>query len=238
MKINEQELFSTVKTSSRVNQWIDQALAKHREAPRDYLGASLLGDPCLRRIAYTLEGVETPFSGTQLRIFEIGHTLEPLVASWLQKAGFRLKTKDEKGKQFGFSQAGGRLRGHVDGLIEKGPLQAKYPLLWECKTMKASCWRELSKTRLEIANERYYAQIQLYMAYRELEGCLFTALNKDTAELYHELVSFDGRAASDYSDRAVRILQALDHGEPLPRLAKQSDFFICKTCPFRQKCWE
>ena len=31
----------------------------------------------------------------------------------------------------------------------------------------------------------------LYMAYSEMEQCLFTALNTDTSELYFELIPFD-----------------------------------------------
>jgi hypothetical protein len=48
---------------------------------------------------------------------------------------------------------------------------------------------------------------------------LFTAINKDTAELHHELVPFDADLAQRMSDRGVRILQATDAGELLPRIA-------------------
>ena len=42
---------------------------------------------------------------------------------------------------------------------------------------------------------------------------LFTAINKDTAELHHELVPFNAELAQRMSDRAVRILRATDAGE-------------------------
>jgi hypothetical protein len=48
---------------------------------------------------------------------------------------------------------------------------------------------------------------------------VFTAINKDTAELHHELVPFDADLAQRMSDRGVRILQATDAGELLPRIA-------------------
>ena len=66
---------------------------------------------------------------------------------------------------------------------------------------------------------------------------LFTAINKDTAELHHELVPFDADLAQRMSDRGVRILQATDAGELLPRVATTPDFFECRFCPWSERCW-
>ena len=66
---------------------------------------------------------------------------------------------------------------------------------------------------------------------------LFTAINKDTAELHHELVPFDADLAQRMSDRAVRILRATDAGELLPRVARNRDFFECRFCPWAERCW-
>ena len=66
---------------------------------------------------------------------------------------------------------------------------------------------------------------------------LFTAINKDTAELHHELVAFDAGLAQRMSDRAVRILRATDAGELLPRVAATRDFLDCRFCPWAERCW-
>jgi hypothetical protein len=66
---------------------------------------------------------------------------------------------------------------------------------------------------------------------------LFTAINKDTAELHHELVPFDAALAQRMSDRAVRVLQATDAGDLLPRIATAPDFHECRFCPWSQRCW-
>jgi hypothetical protein len=66
---------------------------------------------------------------------------------------------------------------------------------------------------------------------------LFTAINKDTAEMHHELVPFDADLAQRMSDRGVRILQATDAGELLPRIAQNRDFFECRFCPWAERCW-
>ena len=61
---------------------------------------------------------------------------------------------------------------------------------------------------------------------------LFTAVNKDTAELHHELVPFDAALAQRLSDRAVNILRATEAHELLPRIATSPDHFECQRCPW------
>lgn len=53
----------------------------------------------------------------------LGHALEDLAVAWLRNAGFDLyphKDNRPDSGQFGFSDAGGRIRGHVDGIIAAG----------------------------------------------------------------------------------------------------------------------
>ncbi|NCV59276.1 MAG: hypothetical protein EBW47_10860 [Betaproteobacteria bacterium] len=86
--------------------------------PRSYLGASRLGAPCERALQYEYAKASVDegrgFSGRTLRIFEVGHIFEDLVIRWLRLAGFELHNRKANGDQFGFSVAGGRLKGHVD----------------------------------------------------------------------------------------------------------------------------
>ncbi len=236
----------------RINTAVDAALEAERAAtpPRDYLGASRLGQPCERALQFEFahapkdEGQE--FSGRSLRIFAIGHVLEDLAIKWLRTAGLDLVTRKRDGGQFGFSVAGGRIRGHVDGIIMGAPaaMGLRTPALWECKTMNAKNWRACVKDGVAASKPVYAAQIALYQAYMEAtvpgisaNPALFTAINKDTAELHHELVPFDAELAQRMSDRAVRILRATDAGDLLPRIATSRDFFECRFCPWAERCW-
>jgi len=243
----------------RINDLVDAALIAERdnETPRDYLGASRLGVPCERALQF--EFAQAPkddggdFSGQVLRIFEIGHRLEDLAIRWLRAAGIDLVTqKPDDGsqrshRQFGFSVAGGRIRGHVDGIIMGAPaaLGLRAPALWECKTMNAKNWRACVKDGVAVSKPVYAAQIAIYQAYMEpvvpgisAAPALFTAINKDTAELYHELVPLNAALAQRMSDRAVRILQATDAGDLLPRIAQSRDFYECRFCAYADRCWE
>ena len=230
---------------ARINTVIDRALVAERDAqrPRDYLGASRIGEPCARRLVY--EFTKTPvdpgkeFAGQTLRIFEAGHVFEDLAIRWLRAAGFDLRTQTRSGGQFGFETAGGRIRGHVDGVIVQGPhIGLTWPVLWEHKALKASSWNDTAKKGVRASKPVYFAQVQIYMAYMELEAALFTALNKDTCELYHEHVPFDAAAAQALSDKAVDVLRAADAGDLLPRIAAHADFYLCRFCPFAKRCWE
>jgi hypothetical protein len=246
---------SRSQTSTHVNAAIDAALVAGNAAspPRTYLGGSRLGHACERALQF--EFVKAPkdegadFDGRLLRIFGIGHALEDVAVAWLRAAGFDLYTRrggGAHGEQFGFSVAGGRIRGHVDGVFAGGPAITgmAFPALWECKTMNAKSWRETSSKGVAVAKPIYAAQIAVYQAYMDAavpgvadNPALFTAINKDTAELHHELVPFNAELAQRMSDRGVRILAATDAGDLLPRVAAQADHFECRFCPWAKRCW-
>jgi len=244
------------KFHERVGAVIDEALARERasQTPRRYLGASRLGVACERALQYEYAqapvdpGRELP--GRVLRVFEVGHALEDLAIRWLRLAGFELYTRKADGGQFGFSVAGGRIQGHVDGILAAGPadieldFSMRWPALWECKTMNNRAWRETVKHGVARAKPVYAAQIAVYQAYMEgavpgiaSNPALFTAINKDSEEIWFELVPFDGGLAQRMSDRAVRVITATEAGELLPRHATTPTHFECKSCPWQDRCW-
>jgi len=234
-----------------INALIDVRLQAKRNAQpeRDYLGASRLGVACVRALQY--EYAKSPkdedFSGQTLRIFEIGHVFETLALDWLRQAGFEIFAERPNGQQFGFSVAKGRIRGHVDGIVNTAPaeLGMTFPAIWECKSMNAKSWRDTVKNGLHKSKPIYAVQVATYQAYMEgsvpgvsQSPALFTAVNKDTAEIYHELVPFDATLAQQASDRAVNVIRATEIGELLPRITASPDHFECTFCPYQQRCWK
>ena len=126
--------------SEQLNKLIDKRLEQQRnlQPPRGYLGASRMGVICGRALQY--EVMNTPkdvsFTGRTLRIFEIGHAIEEMAREWLRQIGFCIVTH-KNGNPIGFSTAGDKIQGHVDGVIVEAPpeLHIKIPALWECKSM-------------------------------------------------------------------------------------------------------
>ena len=232
-------------TGIQVNALIDEALmtANQAQSPRNYLGGSRIGEPCARKLVYeythTPKDVGKEFDGAILRIFAAGHQFEALTINWLRAAGFDLRTERRDGGQFGFNAAGGNLRGHIDGVIVSGPaVGVTWPALFEHKALNARSWADLVKRGLCHSKPVYWGQVQLYMAYMELTVTLFTAMNKDTEELYHEIVPFDATQAQALSDKAVGIIRAAEAGELPPRMAANSDFYLCRWCEYANRCWE
>jgi hypothetical protein len=236
---------SSASLSGRLQELMDVALEAERDATpaREYLGASGLGAACERQLQY--EYAKAPvdhgkgFSGRLLRIFERGHRTEDMVIRWLRMAGFTLKTEDANGHQFGFSVAGGRLRGHVDGVLIAGPDGFAYPSLWENKCLGAKSWRDVEKHKLAVSKPIYAAQIALYQTYLELHEhpALFTAVNADTMEIYAELIPFDAALAQRMSDRGARVITATEAEDLLPRSFTDSTHFECKFCAWADRCW-
>lgn len=222
---------------------VDAALEATVDRPRNYLGASAIGDECSRRVQYELLGApKQPLSAKARRIFQRGHRLEGTVAEWLVDAGFKLQTvKESDGYPFGFSVAKGRFRGHVDGVITDGPadLGLIYPCIWENKILGTKGWKNLEKNGLAKAYPKYADQIAIYQTYLDLTApALLTAVNADDMMIWYEAIPFDHPRAQAVSDRAVKILQHADSGEMLPRIASEPDAFPCSFCDFRKHCWE
>jgi len=227
----------------RINHHINTALLARqgRQVPRDYLGGSRVGEPCARKLVFEISHTpkEHDFEPAILRVFDAGHEFEALSIRWLREAGFDLRDRGADGRQFGFVAAGGRLRGHADGVIVNGPdVGIVWPALFEHKAVGQKSWTEVVKRGVRVARPVYFAQVQLYMAYFHLEVALFTALNRDTLALYHEVVPFDVGEAQRLSDRAVDVLRAADAGELPPRIAQNRDFYLCRFCPYATRCWE
>ena len=241
--------------TATLNAAIDVGLSARQgaERPRTYVSSSGLGRACLRQIQYDFlaipkdEGQE--FAPKTLRIFEAGHRGEDLVAHWLRLAGFDLHTEREDRQQFGFSALDGRFKGHIDGCLMGGPVSMAYPALWETKALGASSWKDTLKRGVAISKPIYAAQIAIYQAYLDLPNpALFTALNRDTQEIYAELIPFDAALAQRMSDRAVEVVRASDAEEWLPREAAAPTSVVCKggmaaghwhpTCAWALQCWQ
>ena len=233
----------TADLAARINAVIDKALQEEdvKKPARQYLGASIIGEPCLRKIQFGYQqAASQPRDGKTLRIFAAGHVFEDMTARELKLAGFDLRTRKADGSQFGFSIAEGQIRGHIDGVFRGGPVAMLYPVLWEHKALGQKSWNQVVKKGVALARPVYAAQIALYQAYMDLTEApaLFTARNRDTQELYHEAVPFDAALAQCMSDRALQILEATKAGELLPRVAENPSYFRCRWCEFAKRCWQ
>ena len=217
--------------------------ARTREDRRTYLGASRWGHHCERALGYEYHATERddmskPQFGPDLyRAFDMGHDGESRMAQYLRMAGFDLQTEKPGGGQIGFSVCEGKLGGHCDGIVHAGPGITKVPLVWENKALNNKSWNDTKTKGVQKSKPLYYAQMQTYIAYLDLQGYLFTAMNRDTGEVFVELGEPDMRTAQEVSDRALRIVQS-EHPEQLPRCSTEETDWRCRFCDFAKRCWK
>ena len=219
-----------------INDSIERAVATTAELPRPYLGASIAGHECLRRVQFDW-WCRPVLSARTREIFARGHYFEERARELLKAVGFKFAPPEV----LGFSAVGGLLRGHADGVITAGPNlpDALYPLLWESKAVNSKNWRALERDGLEKTFPQYAAQVALYQAYLDkLNPALFTATNADTCELLHFFVPFNAERAQLWSDRAVNIIEATRAGELLPRGFDDPEDWRCRVCPHKNRCWK
>lgn len=232
--------------SGRIDWHIDQAIdSEDAEQPkRDYLGASVLGDPCERAVQYySLEtDPDSIPSGSKQDIFARGHWIEALMIRRLRAAGFILADVDPRtGKQFEASWLDGQVLGHPDGLLlhwmGDGASPIELPALWECKGLGSKWWKKVVKDGLRWTFPRYFGQMQLLMGGCNIPRGLFTAVNADTMERHHALVAFDQSTYTNLLARAERIFLANQVGELLPRAFSDEARMECRMCNFSKTCW-
>ena len=203
---------------------------------RDYIGASAVGNPCLRAIQFywlNLQGrVEKPvFEPRILRIFDRGNVYEAQIRKWMEMSGFVFEQDDDK---LQFSDLNDKFKGHVDGVLLDGPLNMGYPVLWENKCLNDKNSVKLSNLGLKTAKPGYYAQVQLYMHYLKLKTCLFTWVSADTMKIYDEVITYDSEFAVDLIDNVALVLDYTDKNKFLPR---NQDKFRCRYCDYAKVCF-
>jgi hypothetical protein len=143
-----------------VNDAVEQAsLTKHAsDQPRGYLGASLIGDECTRKIQFEWMTGST-FPARVHSIFERGHYFEFESRQQLVDAGFAFAPAEA----LGFIAADGLMAGHADGVIIRLPagVELGVPALWEHKALNAKNFRAVERDGLAKVFPRYAAQVAL-----------------------------------------------------------------------------
>jgi hypothetical protein len=220
-----------------INEAIERVASATAELPRPYVGASIVGHECLRRIQYDW-WCKPVLPARTREIFDRGHYFEERARRHLTAIGFKFAPPEA----LAFSAAEGAFRGHADGIIIHGPdlpgAYLIYPLVWEHKAVNAKNWRTVERDGLEKTFPQYAAQVALYQAYLDIANpALFTVTNADTCEWLHFLVPFNAERAQLWSDRAVNIIEATRAGELLPRGFDDPEDWRCRMCPHNERCW-
>ena len=203
---------------------------------RTHLGASSIGDSCARKLWYAFRWIHEPFhEGRILRLFRRGQVEETFVVSDLNNLeGVEVRAVDPAtGEQYRFTDPElPGFGGSVDGVAFNLP---EAPGVWiglEIKTHNTKNFAKLKKHGVQ-SFPRHWFQCQSYLFGFGLPGWLYLGVNKDTDELYTELVP-PVEADQDYARMTAR--EVLESTEPPPKISQRKDWFECKFCDFYRIC--
>jgi hypothetical protein len=216
---------------------VDAAIEAAQEAPhRGHLGASVIGKPCSRQLWYDFhwtQGERHP--AKLLRLFERGQLEEKRFVGWLRAAGITIWEVDpETGKQFRVSDCEGHFGGSLDGVGQGLPdLPADEAFVTEFKTHGDRSFSKLKEDGLLKAKWEHYVQMNVYMGKMELKWALYVAINKDTDELFFELIQFNPKVYQDALNKAAVIVWSV---VPPARIAEMPSNPACKFCHVQKLC--
>lgn len=223
---------------------IDSTVESRQEPPRAHMGVSILGHTCDRKLWLGFRwAVIERFSGRILRLFQRGHNEEPVMAGYLRKAGIDLRFTGFDQKRVDF---GSHVSGSMDGVIVSGvPEAPTRPHLWENKTHGEKSFREVERSGVEKSKPEHYAQAQGYMlgtfsdrfqeenGFGKIDRVLYTAVNKNTDEIYIERIRLDKAKAEAVVERGKRV--ATSDRMP-PGISTDPSWYECKMCPMAKLC--
>jgi hypothetical protein len=221
---------------------------------RTHLGASILGGECARHIWNSFNWVTRgDFDGRTLRLFNRGHLEEPRFVAMLMTIGCEVWQYDEQGRQFRISWASGHAGGSGDGVGRCIPdLDPSTAAVLEFKTHgeksfielagKLNEWRDhradprrfpFPGQGVRIAKFEHFVQMQTYMRKMGLTAALYMAVNKNTDDLYAEVVTLDSEFADQFIDRGEKLVHLR---EAPKRISESPGFFKCRFCDDRPVC--
>jgi len=226
--------------------------AEFEEDPRTHLGASIIGHDCQAYAWNTFRWIKfESFSGQMLRLFNRGHLEEARFVRWLEGIGFELREIDpETGKQYRITGAKGHFGGSLDSMM-KPPERYNIPaehIIWlgEFKTHNEKSYAKLAGKKsntsiprtggsgVKLAKPQHYKQMCSYGRAYGFHYGLYCAVNKDTDELYFEIVKLDYNQADDLFRKAERIVFSQ---EQPPKIAQTETYFDCKYCAYGANCF-
>ncbi len=210
----------------------------YNDGHRWHLGASLIGDECPRRLWFIYRWVkQEQFSGRMQRLFNRGHLEEIRFVEWLNGIGCRVNTHDDSGKQFRISGVNGHFGGSKDAeLTLPDNFSVTETLLGEFKTNKDnSDFKNLFLNGVESVHPKHFLQQCVYGFKSEpkINYSLYMNINKNTDEIYVELVKLNHELGEEMEFKASRIIMSM---EAPPKAYLSAQHYKCKYCNFRDIC--
>lgn len=201
---------------------------------RSHLGASLIGRECARELWYSFRwATDRKHEGRMIRLFNRGHLEEARFIAMLLMIGCQVYQQDAAGNQFRISHAQGHFGGSGDGIIIGVPDVPDQPVLGEFKTHNDKSFTQLIDEGVREYKFEHYVQMNCYMRKMGINYALYLAINKNTDELYGEIIIINPELADQFLDRGEKIVFAK---EAPAKINESPGFYKCRFCDHRPVC--
>ena len=198
--------------------------------PRGHLGASVIGDPCKRKIAYSFYWAsKTKIAARLNRIFRLGDDIEEQIIKALNTVGLEVTGQQDK-----ISDRTGHAGGSCDGIITNHP-DFDEPILFEAKSANHNNFLEIKRKGVQESKPTHYTQMNMYMGRLGLRFALYAVYNKNNSELHFELIPFDEDCFKDAEITEHDVL-FMQHINSFPRISTNPSWYHCKTCDHQNVC--
>jgi hypothetical protein len=205
---------------------------------RNHLGASMLAEPCRRKLYYVFRWVKLiPHSGRILRLFNVGHEAEPRFIRYLRGIGFEVKEFADDGKQWRISGANGHYGGSLDGMCkapERYQIVGNLILLNEFKTNGTGArYEAVAKEHLSQSKPMHWGQVCQYGYKYQIRYCLYMIENKNDSDITFRIFELDWNYGKELEEKANEIINSQ---QPPNRISDNPAFRGCKICDFAGIC--
>ena len=199
------------------------------------LGASGIGDECLKKIWLSWRGYDNPQpSGRMLRLFETGNLQENRIINDLRDAGYGVWDKYEDGLQFAYTDETGHFVVKVDGIIKGIPGVEAKPHILEVKTHNTKSFADLEKKGVQASKPSHYFQVQSGMLFSDVDRGFYVALNKDNEQYYVRRIKPDPEVQAEILKR----IKLLTEAELAPAGAGDNyEAYPCTWCDYKDVCY-
>lgn len=216
------------------NAAIELAGSEHRA----HLGASLIGEQCLRKLWFGFRWIyRKQHNGRQERLFNRGHLEEARFTKWLRHAGHTVNDIDPvTGKQWRVDGVGGHFGGSQDGEIILAPRYGySKPLLLEYKTNGTGAgFTKVRDSGVEIAKPIHMDQMNVYGTIKKYEFALYCIVNKNDDDIITQIVKLDWDRGNRLEEKAKVIILSQ---EAPPRGYANPSAQGCQWCDYKEVCY-
>lgn len=222
------------------------SLAEYSEdEDRWHLGASIIGQPCARKIWYSFRWVKREIhEGRMMRLFQRGHREEDQFVHRLRRIGIQVWDRDpystpdpETGelKQWRVQHPdNAHFGGSLDGIAFIPWLPEGYQYaITEFKTHSDNSFKKVSTKGVAYAKPEHFGQMSTYGQKKGYFYGLYCAVNKNNDDYHWQFTALKHELAAGLDSRAIKIIEAVT---PPTRYSENSAHNTCKQCHHRDIC--